>query len=88
MATEILPVSSVHAASSDVVIDAPTTVALKGLADNVIDENAMVSIEIKDDDGKYFQVDSLTDVDNAKVITGAGTYRFVRNRGTCGVFSG
>jgi hypothetical protein len=90
MPTNILTTrSTVGENSSDVEIAAGSqlTVCLKG-AGGVIDENSLVSILLKDDVGDYVHVDSLSKDKESKVLIGAGTYRFTRNRGMCGVFSG
>ena len=76
-------------ASADVVIAAAATltVGLKGRADTSI-KNALVSIQLKDDNGLYNQTDTLSGIKHTKVIAAAGTYRFVRKRGNVGVYSG
>lgn len=86
MATEILATGTGSATSSGVVIAAggSLTVALKGLSG---DQPALVKIELYDG-AAYQYVGKLTTEVRAQVITGAGTYRFVRVTGTCGVFSG
>lgn len=94
MPTQILAVAAGDADSADVVIAAgdTLTVALKDGAGPRVGElepNMMVRIMLKDDAGQYFQVGALTATEPAKVIQGAGTYRFTRvSGGLCGVFSG
>jgi hypothetical protein len=84
MATEILATGSTDATSSDVAVTTALTVALKGLSG---DAPANVRIELYDG-AAYQLVGALTSSSRAQVITGPGTYRFVRTTGTCGVFSG
>lgn len=90
MATEIMAVGTTAATSADVVVAAgtPLTVSLKDAAGPAIDQNAKVELQLKDDAGQYFTVDSLTPATPGLVIAGAGTYRFSRSAGvSCGVFS-
>ncbi len=91
MATEILAIGTTEASSADVVVAAgtPLTVCLKGTAGSVIDGYARVLVQLKDDSGKYFTVDTLSQAEPAVSIVAAGTYRFQRKGGaSCGVFSG
>lgn len=87
MPTEILATAATAAPSSDLVVaDGETlTLCLKG----VVDGQARVLIELKDDAEAYNVVAELTSHNPARVIVGAGTYRCSRVAGgTCGVFSG
>jgi hypothetical protein len=84
MATEILATGTGALTSSDVVVTSALTVALKGLSG---DQPALVRIELYDG-AAYQYVGRLTSDQRSQVITGPGTYRFIRASGTCGVFSG
>lgn len=93
MPTEILAVGSADANSADVVIatGASLTVALKDAAGPVVEQGVIVDILLKDDDGVYFRIDTLTASKPAVVVSAAGTYRFSRRNKagkSCGVFSG
>lgn len=91
MATEILAVDDTQADSDDQVVASGNslTVCLKNAVGLDVSPYAEVSIQLKDDDGLYFTVATLTGQYPATVITGAGTYRFSRKEGAaCGVFSG
>jgi cytochrome oxidase Cu insertion factor (SCO1/SenC/PrrC family) len=90
MATEVLAVNTTAANSSDVTIAAgdQLTVSLKDAAGPTVGLAARVDIQLKDDDGEYFTVATLSGGKPSLVIVGAGTYRFSRAAGTsCGVFS-
>lgn len=91
MATEILAVATGVANSTDVVVEVgdQLTVALKGADDANPRPNGRVDIQIKDDDGQYWVVDTLALGRPAIVIVAAGTYRFARTLGgqAVGVFS-
>ena len=86
MAIQILATAVGALDSADQVIVAGTTVALKGALNE-----ARVIISLKDDNNAYQPIGELTAGVPAKVITGAGTYRFSRVAGgtgsACGVFS-
>lgn len=86
MATEIIATGTGIATSANVVIGAgeSLTVGLKGLAG---DQPANVRIELYDG-ATYVLVGRLDMSERATVIAAAGTYRFIRVTGTCGVFSG
>lgn len=89
MPTEILAVAATQADSSDVVVAAgdELTVAIKDANPPAVDPNALVDVQLKDDDSNYFNVD-LLDSSRPALILGAGTYRFSRRAGgSCGVFS-
>lgn len=91
MPTELLAVGTTAASSTDLVVEAgePVTVCLKDAAGPRLDNAARVHIEIKDDDGQYIYVETLTGSRPALVLFGAGTYRCSRQAGaSCGVFSG
>jgi hypothetical protein len=88
MATEILAIGQTEANSADVTVAAgdTLTVALKGLA-GTFPRNAVVHVQLKDDDNAYNTVDTLKSSRPALVIT-AGSWRFSRRAGEpCGVFS-
>jgi len=90
MATQILAVADTAATSSDVVVaeGEQLTVALKAATGTRVLPNAAVEIQLKDDAGEYFLIETLQGTKTATVIIAAGTYRFVRNAGVvCGVFS-
>ena len=90
MATEILAVGTDAANSSDVVVTADgLTVALKDAAGTRVDPKSRVEIQIKDDDGEYFLVDTMNGGKAAVFIAAPGTYRFSRfaTGASCGVFS-
>lgn len=86
MATEILATGTGDATSSDVVVGAGATltVGLKGVTG---DRPPHVRIELYDG-AAYVDVGKLDESNQFTVIAAAGTYRFVRATGTCGVFSG
>lgn len=89
MATEILAVGTDAANSSDVVVAAgdQLTVALKDAASPIVAGNALVDVQLKDDDNNYFNAD-LMDSSRPALVIGAGTWRFARRAGgSCGVFS-
>jgi hypothetical protein len=93
MPTEILAVGTSEIASGDVTIAAgdSLTVALKDATGPVVASGCIVDIQLKDDDGQYYTIDTLSVHKPAVVISAAGTYRFDRkNRAgaSCGVFSG
>lgn len=86
---EILAVGTTAESSSDITVadGSPLTVALKDAAGPKVTAYAAVHIELKDDAGAYFTIDTLTPSKPAVVIYGAGTYRFRRPAGaSCGVF--
>lgn len=89
MATEVLAINTTAANSSDVVVtSAGLTVCLKDAAGPVIGGMAKVEIQLKDDAGQYFTIDTLSGGKPAVLIAGSGTYRFSRAAGvSCGVFS-
>lgn len=89
MPTEILAVGETQANSSDVVVDAgdQLTVALKDAAPPTVANNALVDVQLKDDDNNYFNAD-IMDSSRPALVIGAGTWRFSRRvGGSCGVFS-
>lgn len=88
MATEILAVGQTEANSGDVTVDAgdQLTVALKGVEERFA-RNALVYVQLKDDDAAYHTVDTLK-ADKPALVLSAGTWRFSRRAGEpCGVFS-
>lgn len=89
MATEILAIGADAAVSSDVVVAAgdTLTVALKDAAPPTVDGNAVVDVQLKDDEDNYFNIDTL-DSGRPALVLSAGTYLFSRRvGGSCGVFS-
>lgn len=88
MPTERLAVGTDGEDSADFTVAAneEATVCLKDAEGPVV--SGRVDIMLKDDDGQYFTVDSLTAQQPALVLT-AGTWKFRRVQGgSCGVFSG
>ena len=91
MPAEILAIGTTTTNSADVVVAAGSnlTVCLKDAAGPVVAPNARVRIQLKDDAGQYFTIDTLSPQKPAVVISAAGTYRFRRDAAvSCGVFSG
>ena len=91
MAAEILATGTTAASSSDVTVESGSqlTVCLKDADGTTTGAYARVYVQLKDDSGQYFTVDTLTQARPAVVIVAAGTYRFTRVAGeSCGVFSG
>lgn len=89
MATEILAVGMDAADSSDVTVASGDvlTVAVKDVAPPLVDQNALVDVQLKDDDDNYFNIDIL-EAGRPALVLSAGTYRFSRRAGgSCGVFS-
>lgn len=87
-AAEVLAPGTSAASSSDIVVAAPTMIALK-----VFQPQAEVTIELKDEDGLYWPVDNLNGVGRIGVVLqAAATYRVTRRDkgagGSCGVFTG
>lgn len=90
MPTQILAVGTTAADSADVVVAAgdELTVCLKDAAGPGVLSSALVRVQLKDDAGQYFTIDSLSGARPALIVR-AGTWRFVRVAGaSCGVFSG
>lgn len=83
MATELLAAGANPAVSADAVLDAGQAISLKNHR-----SAPRVLVELKSDGSSYTTVDELTDVKPAVVLGAAGTYRFRRLDGYCGVFSG
>lgn len=91
MPAEILAIGTTEATSGDQVVSSGSvlTVCLKDAEGPQLDSQALVRIQLKDDDGQYFTVDTLGWQKPAVVISAPGTYRFARKAGaSCGVFSG
>lgn len=91
MPAELLGIADTAASSADQVVAAGSslTVALKDAAGPDVGGDATVWVELKDDAGQYFTVDTLSWQKPAIVISGPGTYRVRRKAGVaCGVFSG
>jgi hypothetical protein len=91
MATEILAIGSTAASSSDVTVASgdTLTVALKDATPPRVN-GGVVKIELKADNGSYFEVGELAGANGktGAVIDAPGTYRFTRLAGSaCGVFS-
>jgi hypothetical protein len=92
MATEILAVGTSAANSSEVTVaaGAPVTVSLKDVAGvGAVPPSALMTINLKDDDGAFFEVGRLTAQIPATVLVGPGVYRLSRPAGNsaCGAFS-
>lgn len=91
MPAEILAIGTTEASSTDQVVagGATLTVALKDAAGPDVGGEPTVLIQLKDDAGQYFTIDTLNWDRRAVVIAAPGTYRFTRRAGAaCGVFSG
>jgi hypothetical protein len=80
MATELLAVASGAANSADIVVadGSSAVVFLKDADGGGLPYRALVYVEIKDDDGFYTTVYSLTDEDPGRVLNGPATYRLRR----------
>ncbi|ULK98848.1 hypothetical protein [Bradyrhizobium sp. I71] len=92
MATQILAVGTNALSSSDVTVTSGSslTVALKGDNGARVNSGAVVKIELKADDGNYYEVGELSGYTGktGTMIDAPGTYRFSRIAGgACGVFS-
>lgn len=89
MPTERLAVGTNSTPSSDHTVTSSDTIALKDAAGTRVDAGAQVEIQIKDDAGQYFTIDTLSGGSKPGVVIAAGTYRYVRKTSvSCGVFSG
>lgn len=91
MPAELLAIGATDASSADQVVAAggSLTVALKDAAGPEIDGVPVVLIQLKDNAGQYFTIDTLSVHKRAVVIVAPGTYRVSRLAGSaCGVFSG
>lgn len=89
MPTQRLAVGTDATPSSDHTVTSSETIALKDAAGTRVDPGAQVEIQIKDDAGQYFTIDTLTGGVKPGVVIAAGTYRYVRKAAvSCGVFSG
>lgn len=91
MATELLEIGNNVTPSADFTIPSgeQRTIALKGNSTSGKFPNAQIYLELKDDDNKYWTVDTLTTHNPALIIVSPGTYRLVRKEGgaAAGVFS-
>jgi hypothetical protein len=98
-AAEVLAPGSTAASSADIVVAALTLLCLKGSANGVgPGVNAVVHVELKDEDGFYWPFDTLATIGKrAILLEAAATYRVTRvAAGTvgvaadynCGVFTG
>lgn len=86
-AAQILAVGTTAVDSTDVVVASELSVAIKDAAGPKVANGAKVRVQLKDDAGAYFEVDTLSPQRPA-LILGPGTYRFSRVAGvSCGVFS-
>lgn len=91
MPSELLAIGTTAADSGDFTVadGSLLTVSLKDAAGPRIAAGARVELQLKDNSGQYFTVDTLNNGKSAVVIVGPGTYRASRTAGTsCGVFSG
>lgn len=90
-AAVILAIGTTAATSADVTVAAgtPLTVGLNDAGGKRVNFGAAVEIQVKDNNGEYFLVDTLKGLGKPQVVIyGPGTYRFVRFAGkSCGVFS-
>lgn len=89
MATEIMATGATAANSTDLTVTTPITVGLKDAAGPWV-TGASVKIQLKADNGEYFNVGELFGAGDraATLIVAPGTYRFSRPAGVaCGVFS-
>jgi hypothetical protein len=82
MATQLLATGTSAASTSDVAVAAgtPVTLFLKVTGNIPVDANVTVraTIEIKDSDGSYHEVGSLTGQDPVRVVDGPCTVRVSR----------
>lgn len=89
MPDNVLTTAATAGTSSDVVVTDPVTLHLKDAEGDNVPSNAVVYLEIKDDQGQYFRVDTLSKAKPGVVVVGPGTYRVNRPAGPAvGVFSG
>lgn len=89
MPTNRLTVGTDDTPSSDHVVTAAETIALKNAAGTRVAPGAQVEIQLKDDAGQYFTIDTLNSGSKPGVVLAPGTYRYVRKTAvSCGVFSG
>ena len=81
MATELISYGSGEATSADITVaDGSTaTVFLKSNGALNPKHDAEVFIEVKDGDGNYNIIGSLTQLNRAALISGKGTYRLRRS---------
>lgn len=91
MATELLQINTTATPSTDFTISegSQKTLVLKSNATNGLFPNAQVYLQIKDDSGKYWTVETLSSHNPAIIVVSPGTYRFLRKAGgsAVGVFS-
>lgn len=79
-AAEVLAPGSTAASSADIVVAAVTLLCLKGSANNVgPGELAQAVVELKDEDGFYWPIATLTGIGPRSVLLeAAATYRITR----------
>lgn len=91
MATELLEIGENSSPSADFTIPSgeQRTLVVKGNSTDGKFPNAQIYLQIKDDDNKYWTVDTLTSHNPALIIVSPGTYRLLRKEGgaSVGVFS-
>lgn len=91
MATEILQIGVNTTPSADFTIDSgeQRTLIVKGNSTNGKFPNSQIYLQIKDDNNKYWTVDTLTVHNPAIIVVSPGTYRVLRKEGgaPAGVFS-
>ena len=91
MPTQILAGGTGAANSSDVTVAAgeSLTVCIKGSSAPNIPTGARIDVQIRDDVGAYWRIDSLSWA-NPAVVLSAGVYRLRRTADSesCGAFSG
>lgn len=79
-AAEVLAPGSTAASSSDIVVAAPTLLALKGSGDGIpVGQRAQLIVELKDEDGFYWPIGQLNGVGPLSLLLeAAATYRVTR----------
>lgn len=91
MATNLLSVGTSSDPSADFIVASgeQLTLALKSASSSNNFPNAQVYIQLKDDAGKYWTIETLGFTKPAVILSAAGTYRLVRkaNSKAVGVFS-
>lgn len=91
MATNLLTTGTNTTPSNDFTVASgeQKTISLKSASTDGTYPNAQVYLQVKDDAGNYWTVDTLNVHKPAVVLAAAGTYRLVRKAGgkAVGVFS-
>lgn len=89
MATQVLAVDAGAGSSADIALDAgeDALVCLNDARGPKVSPAALVAIELKDADGAYWRIDTLTGRDPSRIVSGPATVRFSRiGPASCGVF--